>query len=107
MAYCDFCQCSMCQTGCGDVIAYHGDDPPTRIVGELELHHTQCEDGRWICDTCYYYECCVDAGSDPGNGLCGEKKCAHRPKLVNGEWTFWTYHLGVHHGEHPYVEPEK
>lgn len=89
--YCDFCTCSMCKNGCSDVIAYHGDDPPTRILGEHEVWHAQCEDGRWICDTCYHYECCVDAGSDPCSGLCGQKKCEHRPKLIS-EWTFWTYH---------------
>ena len=93
--YCDFCTCEMCQTGCSDLICYHGDDPPTREVGTLTLHHAQCEDGRWICDTCYYYECCVDAGSDPCSGLCGEHKCEHRPKLVSGEWTFWNYHIGI------------
>jgi len=64
----------------------------------MQLLHAQCEDGRWICDTCYTYELCVDAGSDPCEGLCGQNKCEHRPKLVTGEWTFWTYHLGVNHG---------
>jgi hypothetical protein len=33
----------------------------------------------------------VDAGSDPCDGLCGQYKCEHRPKLMS-EWTFWTYH---------------
>lgn len=93
MAYCDFCDCSMCQTGCSELCQFDGDKPTTTIKASVPVYHTQCKDGRWICDTCYFYECCVDAGSDPDKGLCGEKKCDHRPKLVNGEWTFWTYHL--------------
>jgi hypothetical protein len=74
--YCDFCACNMCKTG-------HDTDG---IV-----LHTQCTDGKWICDVCYHYECCVDAKHDPCTGICGEYKCEHRPKLVNGEWTFWKY----------------
>ena len=87
--YCDFCKCSMCKSG--EVKCFDGDGNEVSSDG-LTLRHTQCEDGRWICDTCYYYECCVDAGSDPCSGLCGEYKCEHRPKLVNEEWTFWKYH---------------
>jgi len=92
--YCDFCTCTMCQNGCSDVIAYHGDDPTTRILGDYEVWHAQCEDGRWICDVCYHYDCCVDAGSDPCDGLCGQHKCEHRPKIIS-EWTFWVYDVGL------------
>jgi hypothetical protein len=96
--YCDFCSCEMCKTGIESVFIYHGDD-----LTCISLYHTQCEDGRWICSTCYVYECCVDAGSDPCSGLCGEYKCKHRPKLANGEWTFWTYHLGFNINGDDYI----
>jgi hypothetical protein len=91
--FCDFCTCSACQTGCGSIMSYDGDKEPTITVSQSQPKHTQCIDGRWICDICYHYECCVDAGSNPCKGLCEEYKCDHRPELVNGEWTFWTYHL--------------
>jgi hypothetical protein len=92
--YCDFCTCEMCQTGCSEIIPRNDDKPIISIKASFPVNHVQCEDGRWICSTCYCYECCVDAGSDPCDGLCGENKCEHRPRLVSGEWTFWTYHLG-------------
>jgi hypothetical protein len=90
MAYCDFCSCSMCQTGCSETCLADGSDVR---IGEFPVLHTQTVDGRWICSTCYTYDCCANAKSDPCKGLCGEKKCEHRPKLVNGEWTFWTYQI--------------
>jgi hypothetical protein len=83
----------MCQNGCSDVVAYRGNESPIRIFGDYKVLHAQCDDGRWICDTCYHYECCVNSKNDPFNGLCGKYKCKHRPKLIS-EWTFWTYNLG-------------
>jgi hypothetical protein len=83
----------MCKTGCSIVYECNGDNPIIKTLASLPVLHTQCEDGSWICETCYYYECCVKAGKDPSNGICGQRKCEHRPKLSNGEWTFWTYHF--------------
>ena len=95
MAYCDFCDCSMCKTGCSSESVYDGDNPVTTIMAAFPVYHTQCKDGRWICDVCYRYDVCLDSGSkNPCSGLCCEGKCDHRPELVNGEWTFWTYYLG-------------
>jgi hypothetical protein len=105
--YCDFCSCEMCKTGIESVFIYHGDDPVCISLAASPVNHTQCEDGRWICSTCYIYECCVEAGSDPCSGLCGEYKCEHRPKLVNKEWTFWTYHLGLNINGDDYIGPGK
>lgn len=65
-----------------------------KVVPVMPLWHAQTEDGRWICETCYAYDLCVIAKSDPCSGLCGENKCGHRPKLIS-EWTFWTYHMLV------------
>ncbi len=72
--YCDFCSCKMCQTGIEGLFIYNGDDPVRIMLASSPVNHTQCEDGRWICDTCYYYKMCVKAGSNPCDGLCGERK---------------------------------
>lgn len=81
----------MCKTGdCNPAYDQYGN----KVNCNFTLAHTQCEDGRWICSTCYHYECCVDAGGDlkySSSGVCGNYKCNHRPKLVNNEWTFWKY----------------
>lgn len=93
--YCDFCKCASCQTGCSEEFQGNGYNPPIIIKpASSPILHTQCLDGRWICDTCYHYECCVDAGKNPCRGLCAEYKCNHRPKLANEEWTFWKFNLG-------------
>lgn len=67
MAFCDFCKCEDCQ------------------AGTPYLQHAQCEDGRWICDTCYNYELCIEAVRD----ICKEKDCGHRPKIVS-DWSDWS-----------------
>jgi hypothetical protein len=89
MAYCDFCECPMCQTG----DTYSGDKPfPKGWVGKViravNLEHAQLVDGRWICSTCYDYEVCLKELDREG---CEEFTCKHRPELATGEWTFWTY----------------
>lgn len=88
--FCDFCECDACKTGRQEIIM---ESDPNTVIGIMPLYHTQCEDGRWICEICYNYECCVDAKSDPCEGKCGEHKCNHRPKLVNNEWTFWRFNF--------------
>jgi len=85
--YCDFCSCHMCQTGIEELFVYKADVLVKKTYVQSPVYHTQCVDGRWICDTCYHYECCVNAGYNP----CKDHNCEHRPKLVNGEWTFWTW----------------
>jgi len=65
--YCDYCDCDDCK------------------FGSKHMRHIKTIDNKWICDVCYYYELCVESGSDPCKGLCHEKKCEHRPKIV-GDW---------------------
>lgn len=94
--YCDFCKCHMCQTGQVSYVTFDeaGQETPAKTDIHDVLYHTQTVDGKWICRTCYAYDLCANAGSDPCYGLCGERKCDHRPKLVNNEWTFWTWRTG-------------
>ena len=72
MAFCDFCDCE----GCRD--------------GTPGLSHAQTEDGRWICDTCYDYEVCIDAFRAEGVNRMpcghqdGDQPCPHRPTLATG-----------------------
>ena len=69
--YCNYCTCSDCKTGWDE--------------SGIKMKRAQTENGDFICQTCYAYECCLDAGSHPDKGLCKERKCDHRPKLVS-EW---------------------
>lgn len=62
MAFCDYCTCSDCKSGAPWLV------------------HAQTESGKWICDVCFNYECCLRAGYNP----C-DKQCSHRPKLIS-EW---------------------
>ena len=65
MAFCDFCTCEDCREG-------------TKCLGNAST-----EDGRYICDVCYYYEVCLDAGM---NEPCPKHPlCAHRP-ILTSEW---------------------
>jgi hypothetical protein len=65
MNYCNYCPCEDCKNG------------------RKDLSHAKTIDGSWICDVCYTYEVCLDAGAI---APCPSKvKCEHRPKLV-GEW---------------------
>jgi hypothetical protein len=83
----------MCQTGQTHYVAIDGSiDEPDGVM--RVLFHTQTIDGHWICETCYTYDVCARNKSDPCEGLCGEFKCDHRPKLINNEWTFWTWRTG-------------
>ena len=67
MAFCDFCECEDC------------------INGTDDLHHAECVDGRWICDTCFLYDCCTNDPIFPRNP-CEDKECEHRPKLKTKQW---------------------
>jgi hypothetical protein len=67
MRYCNYCPC-------GDCNSEHG----TKYIT-----HAKTEKGDWICDVCYTYECCLDAGAKEP---CPSKiKCIHRPKIVS-DW---------------------
>lgn len=63
MNFCDYCPCDECQ------------------LGNKHLSHACTEEGTWICTTCYYYECCIDATRD----TCEDLNCGHRPILTT-EW---------------------
>lgn len=77
--FCSFCDCDRCK---------HGPRPEDI----LQDRHAQTNRGDWICSTCYLYECCVDAGSEPcydtvevdGVQTLVRKKCEHRPVLTTG-----------------------
>lgn len=69
MIFCNYCTCEDCLTG--DASSWSD---------TYKLKHAQTDKGDWICDTCYAYECCVNAGVQP----CEDKNCEHRPKLVSG-----------------------
>jgi len=93
MAYCSFCTCSGCVTGFMGLVSQSNED-----CGVMDFSHAQCEDGRWICETCYAYEVCLEAGSaDPCDGECARNECVHRPKLVS-EWTSWHWWEPVKQG---------
>lgn len=74
LPFCSFCDCPDCRGGRED------------------LSHAQTEDGRWICDVCYEYECCINAQQKAGLKAepCPPGPGEHRPKLV-GPW--------IKHGE--------
>lgn len=57
--FCDFCDCADCREG-----------------GPW-LTHAKTADGRQICDVCYAYERCLDAGAPEP---CKDA-CTHRPEL--------------------------
>lgn len=60
--FCDFCFCEDCQ------------------FGRDNLTHSKTSDGKYICDVCYYYDACINAGC---NLPCEDKECEHRPKLIS------------------------
>jgi len=66
MNYCNYCPCADCKHG------------------TKHIRHAKTINGDWICDVCYTYEVCLDAGmSEP----CPSKiKCIHRPILIS-EWS--------------------
>ena len=66
--FCDYCKCDDCRFG-------------TNLI-----RHAQTKDNSWICDICYWYECCIDIIGKP----CDKKDCEHRPELIS-EWTSWTF----------------
>jgi len=75
MAFCDYCECRDCRKG------------------RKGLTHAATHDGKWICDVCYHYECCVSASDhQKGKGPCeitvngkvvSDPNCPHRPKLIS------------------------
>lgn len=65
--FCSFCDCEDCISGNSEYV---------------NLYHAQTIDNRWICDICYAYDVCLDAGVNP----CKIKECEHKPKLITG-WT--------------------
>lgn len=64
MNFCNFCDCEMCVKGGGPE--------------NFPLLHAPTEDGRWICEVCYWYDECVLRGF---SGPCSEELCEHRPRL--------------------------
>jgi len=64
--FCTFCECATCKDG---------PDEGDEVAGLLT--HALTDKGDWICDVCYQYECCVDAGFNPCSG-----PCDHRPVLA-------------------------
>lgn len=62
--FCDFCSCESCKNG------------------NKWTDNADTSDGRKICEICYFYECCLNAGA--GNP-CENKNCEHRPKLIS-DW---------------------
>lgn len=60
--FCDFCGCVDCQ------------------FGAEGLTHAKTNDGKQICDVCYYHDACPDARCKTS---CKDLNCSHRPKLVS------------------------
>ncbi len=96
----------MCQTGQVSYVTLDNSEQETAVETYGVLYHTQTIDGRWICETCYTYDMCAHNHSDPCEGLCGERKCDHRPKLVNNEYTFWTWRTREDIVEEPHYDLE-
>ena len=53
-----------------------------------DLSHAQTADnGKWICDICYYYDECLRSSDNP-LGPCRENSCKHQPKLMT-KWAIF------------------
>jgi len=66
MIFCNFCECDDCKNG------------------QKLLSHAETNKGTWICDTCYYYDVCMNGPDRNAESPCRDN-CKHRPILV-GHW---------------------
>lgn len=72
--FCDFCDCDDCK------------------YGAEWLCHSECIDGRWICDVCWRYDVCTSGEKRSKFGPCENENgkpianCEHRPTLKTGIW---------------------
>lgn len=67
MAYCDFCDCQLCQTGEG---------------GGPGFSHAPTVHNFWVCDICYEYTICIKEAGGYYPIACDEFRCTHRPILI-------------------------